>query len=106
MDVLNQDATEEEIAFQKANQDFAQQTITLSNEYLDNLSVKELDQIQDVAFNLFAKIAYRHTAAQRIISDIMEIQSTNPNIETAEAAQGAVVNYVVDYLMEQCNITA
>ena len=105
LELLNSDETEDEQAFYAANAGFKEATVQQANAYIDGLSVKELDDTIQIAFNLFAKITYRYTSAWKIIGDMLEIHSVNPEIEMQEAAQAAAVNYIVDFLMAQCSVS-
>ena len=104
-EVLDIDVTEDEKAFELSNKGYREKTIELANAKIDSLTVTELENIEKMAFDLIACIAYRYTRASSIIGDMLEIQSVNPNIDMKEAAQAAAVNYITDFLMEQCTVT-
>ena len=105
LEIMNGDQTEDEKIFEEANKGFKEESVKLANAYVDSLSTKELDDSIKIAYELFAKIVYRYTAAWKIIGDMLELQSVNPEIEMQEAAQAAAVNYTVDFLMGQCVIS-
>ncbi|WP_396190482.1 hypothetical protein [Flavobacterium sp.] len=102
MDVMNKDRSDDETQFETSHVGFKEETAKLVNEYIDSLTVTELDEVDSIAFTVIAKIAYRYTKASRIIGDMLELQSVNPDIDMKEAAYVAAVNYVTDFLMEQC----
>lgn len=104
IEVLDADPTDDEKEFEQANKGYREETMKLASDYIDNLSVVELDDINCIAFEVIAKIAYRYTKACSIIGDMLEIMSVNPNIEMKEAAQAAAANYITDFLLEQCSV--
>lgn len=99
------DKTEDEKQFEQSHVGFNEETVKQAYSYIDSLTVAELDDIEDIAFTLFAKIAYRYSKAHRIIGDMLELQSVNPDIDMKDAAYVAAVNYVTDFLLEQCYTT-
>lgn len=104
IEVLDTDVTEDEKEFEASNKGYRAETMAHANSYIDNLSVAELDNVNAVAFELIAKIAYRYTKASTIIGEMLEIQSVNPEIDMKEAAQAAAANYITDFLLEQCSV--
>lgn len=105
IEVLEQDETDDEKEFQQNNKGYREETQTLINAYLDDLSVSELENINTIAFVTIAKIAYRYTKAHSIIGDMLEIQAVNPKIDIKEAAHAAATNYITDFLVEQLIVT-
>lgn len=105
VETLDIDVTEDEKAFELSNKGYREETLALANARIDQMTVAELEDIPKLAFELVARIAYRYTKAASIIGDMLEIQSVNPSIDMKEAAQTAAVNYITDFLMEQCNVT-
>lgn len=105
VEVLDTDPTEDEKTFELANKGYREQTIELANLHIDQMTVQELENIPQVAFDLIARTAYRYTNAANIIGDMLEIQGVNPDIDMKEAAQAAAVNYITDFLLSQCNVT-
>ena len=105
VETLDIDVTEDEKAFELSNKGYREETLALANARIDQMTVAELEDIPKLAFELVARIAYRYTKAASIIGDMLEIQSVNPSIDMKEAAQAAAVNYITDFLMEQCNVT-
>lgn len=72
-----------------------------AEQYLLTLKKAELSDVQKVARNLIAGLKYSFTHARRFIEQMDEIGLMVENVDPAEAALLATLDYVVDYLRGQ-----
>lgn len=72
-----------------------------ASDYIDCLTVTQLDDVFPLALYLVAKIRFDYTSAYSILSDIQAAVKINPNIDMREAATLAVTNYIGDFLADQ-----
>lgn len=96
------DADEQE--FLNSNSGFMEETRKIGNEYIDQLHVSDIDDVDKIALELVAKIRYRFTNAYFILKEMSEIMKMSDKMEPLEAALYAVIKYVTDFLMSQLDV--
>ena len=87
-----------------ANTSFDEETRRLCNEYIDQLEQKDIDNLQIIALTLIAKIRFRFSNAYELLSRMNELLSHDSTIEPMEAALYSVVDYLTDYMLDQCDV--
>lgn len=79
---------------------FLQETKKLGSDYIDQLQVSDIDDMDKIALDLVAKIRYRFTNAYFILSEMQEILNMDEDIDAKEAALYATIYYITDFLLE------
>lgn len=67
----------------------------------ESLSADAFKDPFDVALRLIAGIRFGYTSAYQILSDIVQANKINPDVDVREAALIAAINYVSDYVAYQ-----
>ena len=98
----NEIPEEKEVRQKESN--FCDSRIQKAYEYIDGLTVSELDDAYNVALKLVACIRFNYTSAYYILKDIDAVCKANPDIDVREAANLATINYIGDYLADQIAI--
>lgn len=93
---------EKEVRLKESN--FIDTRIKKAYEFIDGMSVTQLDDTFNVALHLVARIRFDYTSAFYILKDIDAVCKANPNIDVREAANLATINYIGDYLADQIAI--
>jgi len=95
------DINKDEEEYLKDNNSFKEETIKLANEYMDNLSIKDIDDLYNISLELVANIRFRFTNSYYILKQMNEILKLDDKVQPLEAALFASINYITDYLLEQ-----
>lgn len=93
--------TESEKEIIESDPSFNKKTLKLSHEYIDNLQVSEIEDLDTIALELVAKIRFRFSNAYDILKEMDELLKANEDLEPKEAALYSAINYLTDYLLEQ-----
>lgn len=101
---VNGELTDAEKEISANTVDFINETKRLGNEYIDELQLSEIENIDRICLDLVAKIRFRFTNSYFILNDMYEILSMSDDIEPLEAALMSSVKYVTDFLLEQADI--
>jgi len=96
--------SEEEQSFLNENPGFIDETKRLGNEYIDQLHISDINDLDTITLDLVAKIRYRFTNAYFILKEMKENLALSNDMEPLEAALFATVKYVTDYLCEQVDV--
>jgi len=80
------------------------ETKTLGNDYIDKLTLSDIEHINFIVLNLVAKIRFRFSNAYFILHEMHELLDLNENIQPLEAALYASINYITDFLVEQLDV--
>ena len=83
---------------------FQEETAKLISKYVDELDAACLDKLYQVCIDIVAGIAYRDTAAARIINEMVSLTMKDPSIDPGQAALISTVKYVADFLIEEVDV--
>lgn len=100
----DEDRTDDEKQFLVNNPKYIEETNVLGSEYINDLHISDIDNVDKIVLDLVAKIQYRFTNAYYILRDMSESLALSENIDPLEAALFATVRYLTDSLVEQLNI--
>ena len=100
---LQKEIPEEKDVRQKET-NFNDSRLKKAYEFIDSMSISQLDDAFNVALHLVARIRFDYTSAFYILKDIDTVCKANPDIDVREAANLATINYVGDYLADQIAI--
>ena len=97
-------ATEAVSEYTAINTNYIDQAKKLFSEYLDNISYKNMANINDIALDVVGKCVFFYTDSYSILKNIDEAHAINPNIDVREAATMATIAYVADYVLDQIKL--
>jgi hypothetical protein len=90
---------EKEDGFSSA--EYMEATKQMASDYIKNIQLSEIDNIDLIALELVAKIRFRFSNAYFILKEMHEIMQMNNEMQPLEAALYATIKYVADFLIEQ-----
>ena len=93
--------TEAEVEDGFNSPNYMETTRQLAKEYIDNLTLSDIDNLDIIAIELVARIRFRFSNAYFILKEMKEIMGMDDKIEPMEAALLATIKYVTDFLIEQ-----
>lgn len=96
--------TEAEQEIFTSNTNFNNETKKLVDEYIDDLQLSEIEDIDKICLELVAKIRFRFTNAYYILREMDEILKMSNNVKPIEAALYSSIKYITDFLIEQVDI--
>jgi hypothetical protein len=93
--------SEEETETSKTSPEYTADTRKMGNDYIDQLQLSEIDDLDKITLDLVAKFRFRFTNAYFLLNEMSEILKMSDKIDPLEAALFASVKYVTDFLLEQ-----
>lgn len=97
--------SEEEQEYINENPNFKETALATFEELLQNVSVKELEDLYEVSLKLLCRARFAYTDAEKILVGINEAKRQNKNLDIRDAALIATIEYVVDYICDQMEVT-
>lgn len=104
VEVSFNEITEAEQEIFNSNSSFNIETNKLVNEYIDNLQLSEIEDLEKICLDLVAKIRFRFSNAYYILREMNEILKMSDNVKPMEAALYSCIKYISDFLIEQVDI--
>lgn len=95
--------TESELEFSK-HSEFQNETIRLGNQFIDQLRITEIEDLEKIALELVARIRFRFSNAYELLSRMRDLMASDSDMEPMEAALYSTVNYLTDYMLDQASI--
>jgi hypothetical protein len=102
--LLRPDLSSDETEFLNTNQGFLDETKCLVNEYIDNLTNSDIDDLEQICLTIVAKIRYRFTNAWAILNEMAQMLKLSDEVTPMEAGLYACINLIVDYMLEQSEL--
>lgn len=85
---------------------YRQETHKLVNEYLDELTLLDLNDIEKIALTIIAKIHYRYSNAWDLLFDMKQMMDVDSKLDVKEAALYSCIRYLTKYLLSQTDVIA
>jgi len=102
---LDEHRTDAEKEIMSKDHTFNKETLDMQYDYINNLTFEDnIEDIEQVALHIIAKIRFRFTSAYYILSTMRSLMDERPEMTALEASLYASVNYITDYLMDQIDI--
>lgn len=89
-----------ETDYLKEHPGFLDKTKQLINEYIDNIQISEMEDIDTICLNIIAKIRFRFSNAYFILKSMKEYLALNDKMKPQDAALLSVVKYLTTFLLE------
>jgi hypothetical protein len=93
--------TDIEEDFMKTHTSHIETTKKLAEEFVENLSANDMDNLPEVCLALVTKARFYFTSAYEILNGMLEVEKVNKDINPREAALISVLYYITDYFIEQ-----
>jgi hypothetical protein len=97
--------TDIEEDFMKTHTSHIETTKKLAEEFVENLSANDMDNLSEVCLALVTKARFYFTSAYEILNGMLEVEKVNKDINPREAALISVLYYITDYFIEQVKET-
>lgn len=96
--------TEAEQEMLDKDSEFLNTGLRLSHEYIDNLSVADIDNIDLIGLELIARIRFRFTDAYILLKEMHEMLEADEDMEPMEAGLYCSIGYLLDYCLQQVDV--
>lgn len=96
--------TDIENEYIKINSKHIETVKTKTDEFVDNLTANDMDNIPEVCLALVTKCRFYFTSAYDILNGMYEVEKINPDINPREAALISVLYYITDYFIDQVKV--
>lgn len=83
---------------------FQTTTVKLANDYIDQISINEIECMEKLALELVARIRFRFTNAYELLARMSELLEADDKLEPMEAALYSAVDYLTDYMLSQADV--
>ena len=93
--------TDIEQEFMKTHTSHIETTKKLAEEFVENLTANDMDNLPEVCLALVTKSRFYFTSAYEILNGMLEVEKVNKDINPREAALISVLYYITDYFIEQ-----
>lgn len=103
-DQLKDTLTDIEIDYSKINNNHIETVKTKAEEFVNDLTTNDMDNIPEVCLALVTKSRFYFTNAYDILNGMCEVEKINPDIDPREAALISVLYYITDYFIDQVRV--
>lgn len=79
--------------------------LKLSKEVIDGIKLPDINDPYKISLDLIGKCRFFYTSSYEILHEINEAGLVNPDLQPRDAATIAVINYILDFFIEQMSVT-
>jgi len=102
--IVNGDKIKEVEEYRSENQEYDKNLKSKLMEYINNLTLSDLDCPADIGLEITGKCIFYFTDSYKILKGIEEAHKGNPNIDVREAALLSTISYISDFVADQLTV--
>lgn len=96
--------SEAELEVMSGDNTFKENTFKLGHDYINGLTVDEIDNIDKISLHLVAGIKFRFSNAYDLLKRMDELLGLDDDLDPKEAALYSTIDYLLDYCLQQTEL--